>query len=61
MVYDLKSIRILHNMVSEIFLVVGLRTRMWDPCAYVVLWAPENSVCLKLPFSKRGKLNKGPA
>ena len=35
------NIRILQTIVSGIPLVLGLRTRMSDPCVYVACWAPR--------------------
>ena len=36
---DYINIRILRTMVSGIPLILGLGTRMSDPCVYVVFWA----------------------
>ena len=35
------NMRVLQTMISGIFFILGLRTRMSDPYVYVVFWAPN--------------------
>ena len=38
------NIRILQTIISGILLILGVATRMSDPCVYVVFWDPSFGV-----------------